>query len=421
MKQDINYNVNYEDFIEEVKKKYSTFKRFKSNLKNGGKYGDYLIAEHNGWLEKTERVLNEKWEKYKEDEFQKFSIYLKKKYKTYKDVIKNKSTHDYYKLTANKGWLKRLKHECYHEEDTNKPNGYWDNFEHCLEESKKYKTRKEFAAKGGGAYYYARNRYMDEEKTVRWIDVMIPSVSLESKLGNVYCYRFSHEKVVYVGITINPKRRDQQHRNQKGSSAVKSFCKENDIPMPPMEILESNISILKSTILEKKYVEKFKNEGFKVLNKAKCGLGSSSVGTCKRNSLSFYDYDMLLDHIKNVKKFKTYEEFIGDKNNWTPEYTRAFYLSAIRKINKACGFKPGHNCYYNFNEFLEDVRQKYKTYNDFKIKDGKKHYTNEWTTAMRHNEECWLLKTVEILFPEHKDEVIQFLSKSNNKMLNNNK
>ena len=126
---------------------------------------------------------------------------------------------------------------------------------------------------------------------------------------------------------------------------------------------------------------------------------------------------MLLKHIKNVKKFKTYEDFIGDKNNWTPEYTRAFYLCVIRKINKECGFKPGHNRYYSFEEFLEDVRQKYKSYEEFKIKDEKRHYTNEWTTAMRHNEEEWLLKTVEILFPESKKEVILFLQRSNNKML----
>lgn len=412
MAQKINYEVNHKEFINRIKEKYDTYKRFQSDTRWGSKHIDYIIAEHNGWLGEIKAILEEKWKKYKEDEFHKFGFYLKNKYKSYKDVINNKNSSDYYKLTANKGWCHRIKTEYFHEKETHKPIGYWDDFEHCLEESKKYKTRKEFANKCGNAYYYALNRYIDEEKTIRWIDVMIPSVSLESKLGNVYCYRFNGENAVYVGITINPKKRDQQHRNQKNYSSVKKFAIEQGIQIPQMEILVSNVSILKSTALEKEYVDKFREQGYKILNKTKCGVSSSSVGTCKRNSLSFYDYDMLLNHIKNVKKFKTYEEFIGDKNNWTPEYTRAFYLSVIRKINRACGFKPGHNRYYCFEEFLEDVRKKYKTFNEFKIKDEKRHYTNEWTTAMRHHNEQWLLKTVEILFPDNVNDVINFIKKS---------
>jgi hypothetical protein len=37
-------------------------------------------------------------------------------------------------------------------ENKNKPKGYWDNLERCVEESRKYKNAREFLARGGGAY-----------------------------------------------------------------------------------------------------------------------------------------------------------------------------------------------------------------------------------------------------------------------------
>jgi len=44
-----------------------------------------------------------------------------------------------------------------------KPNGYWDNYERCYEEAKKYKSRGEFAKKSGAAYQFAWSKnWLDE-------------------------------------------------------------------------------------------------------------------------------------------------------------------------------------------------------------------------------------------------------------------
>lgn len=44
-----------------------------------------------------------------------------------------------------------------------RPNGYWDNYENCYNEAKKYSTRKEFQQKCGRAYYFACiNGWLDD-------------------------------------------------------------------------------------------------------------------------------------------------------------------------------------------------------------------------------------------------------------------
>ena len=44
-----------------------------------------------------------------------------------------------------------------------KPNGYWNNYEHCYEEAKKYKTKKQFQMGNSSAYTSAwKHGWLDE-------------------------------------------------------------------------------------------------------------------------------------------------------------------------------------------------------------------------------------------------------------------
>lgn len=425
-KNDLNFYIEYDEFIKDVIKTYSHYSKFCAIISPNGtkprRKNAYLIAEHNGWLERVKIDIENNHKKQKENEYEEFKKTVKRKYKTYNELCKDIKSREFFQLRYNK-WHKRIKEDVFSDYKERKESGYWNNFKHCLEESKKYKTRKDFANYAGGAYYHSCKNFYDKEKSIKWIDVMIPPHNMENKIGNVYYYLFkditieNKKGAIYVGITINPQKRDSSHRNGNNSS-VYNFAKKFSLEIPKMKFFEQNISVQESRRLESEYIEKNKNKYY-IINKAKCGEHSSSVGAYNSNDLSFYSYEQLLNRIKNVKKYKTYEEFLGDKNNWTDEYKKAFYSCYIRQICKDCGFTPGHY-YYNNNLdlFIEHVKQKYNTYKSFRYKgNDTRHNTNEWITAMRHNKEGWLLKTVETLFKENIEETKKFLNNSKSKYL----
>ena len=411
-----NYDIPYEEFIKDILNKYTHFSKFAALMSPNGtglrRRESYLIAEHNGWLERVARDIEENHKKEQEKVYQKLKENVKRKYLTYGDLIKDRSSYEYNQLRHYK-WHKRIREELFPNAKIIKESGYWDNFERCLEESKKYVTRKEFANKSGTAYYYSRKRYYDKEKNIKWIDMMIPKHNMENKIGNVYYYLFENIVVngkkgaMYIGITIHPKRRDNAHRTQD-NSAVYRFAKKYNIKIPQMKFFEQKISVQETRKKEGEYVEKYKDKYF-ILNKAKCGEDSSSVGAYNSNDLSFFSYKQLLECVKS--KYNSYNEFLGTK-----EYKKAFNECWIRKICKDCGFALAHNYYNTINEFIEDVSNKYKTFREFRYK-GKstRHNTNEWVTAMRHQKDNWLIKTVETLFPDNIKETENFINKSKSK------
>ena len=79
-----------------------------------------------------------------------------KKYKTKRELYKGNRT--VYKLSRKNGWLKDYTWLVL----KNKPNGYWNNYKNCLDETKKYKSRSEFKKGCASAYNASRkNGWLD--------------------------------------------------------------------------------------------------------------------------------------------------------------------------------------------------------------------------------------------------------------------
>ena len=96
IKKEINYNIKYEEFITEILKKYTHYTQF-SALKcpHGTKarhINSYLIAEHNGWLERVKKDIEKNHVLMKEKEYESFKEKVKTKYYTYKELIKYKKS-----------------------------------------------------------------------------------------------------------------------------------------------------------------------------------------------------------------------------------------------------------------------------------------------------------------------------------------
>lgn len=142
-----------------------------------------------------------------------------------------------------------------------KPPKYW-NKERCAEVVLLCNNRTEFKKKYASAY---NNAY-----EFGWLDElcshMKPVGNLRKRL--VYAYEFS-DNYVYVGLTCNIIRRDRQHHNE--ISPVRNHIEESNL-IPIKKILSNGyVDIDIAQNLENYWVNKYKNNGWNILNVKKTG------------------------------------------------------------------------------------------------------------------------------------------------------
>lgn len=163
--------------------------------------------------------------------------------------------------------------------------------------AKKYSTRKEFREKDAATYYLVNGRKLGDR-----------AFSHMKRIGNkyyrcIYIYRFDKLKTCYIGLTRDLHIRDLEHRSPKCYSVVRDFAEKNNIEIPQPEQLTDYMLKDKAAEVEKEFIEKYKNLGWNLLNKAPGGgLGGKDATiyydkeTCKLLALN---YNKRSDFAKN--------------------------------------------------------------------------------------------------------------------------
>lgn len=156
--------------------------------------------------------------------------------------------------------------------------------ESCFEEAKKYNYRSDFSNKAPGAYKVAcLNGYLDD---YTWFSTpKLPNISDINRTYSIYEYNFSSlgYNVSYIGLTSNISNRKLNHSSKYGKSSVFKFCEKNNINLKEktndiFSILEINLNGKDAQIKEDFWRKTRETEGYNLLNKAKTGLNSSSLG-----------------------------------------------------------------------------------------------------------------------------------------------
>ena len=242
----------------------------------------------------------------------------------------------------------------------------------CIKEAKKYDSRGHFKAGNPTCYRIAReNGWLDE---MTWFKDL--SKYIFERNHCVYRYLFM-DGSVYIGRTCNRNKRNRDHRDitkNKNLSAVakhfldqgvqamiasipkysmphidynvsptsmsyylyKNFNTENienyfnsqkiilrDTDIPKMEIIEDNLTPEESLEREDYWVKWYKKNKYNVLNKAKTGRYTGSLGTLARK----WNRDRCYEE---AKKYKTKLEFqkkspscydAARRNGWLKDYT----------------------------------------------------------------------------------------------------
>ena len=237
-------------------------------------------------------------------------------------------------------------------------------YERCKELALQYNKLIDFSKAYPSAYTISnRNGWIDD---FDWL--CRSDNAYTSKIDNVYGYFFYEFNSVYIGRTIKPSDRDICH-NINEKSTVFRFASYNNTTIPKMTILESNLTLTEGLVKEDYYINKYKNEGWNVLNIAKTGKRSGSLGRLgygKWTYNSCYNEAKKYDTMKDFRTKSASAYNVSCKNNWIDDYV---WLK-IKKHKR--GFWTYENCY---NE-----AKKYKTRIDFQRGSG-----SAYDKALREN------------------------------------
>jgi predicted GIY-YIG superfamily endonuclease len=217
-----------------------------------------------------------------------------------------------------------------------KPRGYWT-YEKCKEEVDKYKTVKEF--RSSKAYQIIlRNKWGELLDTLDYIQTPQRNIKYDEikkialgyssynefikseyntyyiiqrrgwceltdhmeRVGNlrkrlIYVYEFG-DNSVYIGLTYNINNRKDRHSSNPNSAVYKYVKKTNLTPI--VKLISDYIDSDEAILLEGDTLEKYKENGWNILNSAKTGgLGGNIIK---------WTYDACLDEIKKYNNLKDF-------------------------------------------------------------------------------------------------------------------
>ena len=196
--------------------------------------------------------------------------------------------------------------------------------ETCEMVARKYKTKMEFLKNDGGAWSYAQKHGL--LKKFDWF-VKPPMKNRDevSTVYSVYVYKDDETHSLYVGLTKNMKQRHSQHkRKQDGKyDTVGEYFHSIGKRVPDPEILVSGLNSNEASYYEGYYKEYYEKEGWNVINKAPCGVNTSSVG----GTAVKWTYDKCFEAAKNCTSVSDFQNKYGgafsaaSKNKWMTDYT----------------------------------------------------------------------------------------------------
>ena len=207
-------------------------------------------------------------------------------------------------------------------EEIKKPDGYWTR-ERCEEESRKYQSKTEFV-KGCPAAHSAavRGGWLDD---FTWlVDKRFDIV--KGKVDSVYVYVFEETKFAYVGRTLirRQKKRDKEHIFNIEADNVARYAKKMHVPVPPMKIIETNLTLEEGQDREDYWRKWYEQQGYTMLNRVATGKGKGSLGgishgkwnrrTCREEALKY----------KSASEFEVNSSgayAAALRNGWLKEYS----------------------------------------------------------------------------------------------------
>lgn len=274
------------------------------------------------------------------------------------DAIKYKSRWEFQKrCAASYSWAKAnklLDVICDHMELINKPTSYWTK-ERIKELAKNFTQRKEFEKAYPVPYKIASKNGWREE-------VLAHTKRGRKRKRAHYIYEFENGSA-YVGLTTDYERRFKQHKWKKDSVVAKELKKSK------AKIVRTNIWMNEeeAAIEEDRLIEKYRSDGWKIINIAKAG----SIGISEQK----WTKKTIIDEAKKYQSRKEFSENSGSA------YHAALYQGILED---ACSHMPKRKEWKGFldKDHCSEVAKKYSSRTEFARSEDRSAYekarSNGW-------------------------------------------
>ena len=227
-------------------------------------------------------------------------------------------------------------------------------YQYCYTIAKKYNNVYDFKYENPICYQKSKeNGWFDD---FVWLSKFKDDITEKIKRHVIYVYEFE-DNHAYIGLTNDLKRRDTQHRQvrfyhnntKKISDGVLDYSIENNIRIPDVKVLEEHLTRKDAQTAEQKWLNIYKENGWLILNKVKCGSLGSPVKT----------YITEEEIFEEAKKYKTMEEM---RRNSRIFYNRMIRCGLKEKCFPNAKFVKNMSKPNNYTEkFLNDIKEKYPT------------------------------------------------------------
>ena len=156
-------------------------------------------------------------------------------------------------------------------------------------------------------YTMRKNNYL---KDYKWLK---NNREAKVKKSVVYSYEFSDHSV-YVGLTNSLNRRDQQHRERRYHSngkpqydGVLDYSLKHNIEIPEVKILINNLTREESGLEEIKWIQYYKDNGWKIINRNRGG--ATGMGVINKSK---WTHETV---IEEAKKYKNMEQMYRENHS----------------------------------------------------------------------------------------------------------
>lgn len=253
-----------------------------------------------------------------------------------------------YEFSKKMGWYEKIT------EHIKSPIPKHRTFEEIKEKAKQYETRMEFKNNDMANYCFAVSH--------GWLDKVCSHMRIvgDKYKRCVYVYEFS-DGFCYVGLTYDINKRHLQHISGKNFSKVYEHSKKNNIEIPSPKQLTEYVNKDDAAILEGEYVEKYKNNGWKIINVAKTG----GLGGKKHK---YFKEEITKEYCRKIaEKYETPTKFhranqtlyrIIKKNGWKDFVYNVFDFEKIKKerYEKSSAANKGKKRKINYNKWIKSCK-----------------------------------------------------------------
>ena len=249
------------------------------------------------------------------------------KYKYLKEFVKKKPS--LYSIAIKRNidisFLQRERHSDY-------------TYEEVMNIAKSCRYASEFERKHGGAYN--RAKAMGWYEDITWFELPEQfNGSLDAKNHTVYAYEDTDAHAVYVGLTNDIKRRHREHSHphkHRKNSPVYDYFASKGMEVPSPKILAERLRPLESREIEDNWVKHYKDNNWNILNVAKTGRVSGSIGS--------YTRIWTIEALKaEASKYRTRKEFsTGSPSAYSTAYNRGI-LADLNLIDEHPSKRPVRN------------------------------------------------------------------------------